>query len=165
MSTSPEPRRELAAEQFRLACAQFATGIAIASTLDEAGQPHGMTVNSFTSVSMNPPQILICVDITAGLLPIFTKGGHFGLSFLAEHQQDLSSRFARRGQNRFESTPWIAGDSGVPLIPDALAHLECRIDQTIHSGDHAILISRVLAADISSGRPLLYFERGYRRLE
>lgn len=165
MSTSPDPRRELAAEQFRLACAQFATGIAIASTIDDAGQPHGMTVNSFTSVSMNPPQILICVDITAGLLPIFTKGGYFGLSFLAEHQQDLSSRFARRGQNRFESTPWIVGHTGVPLIPNALAHLECRIDQTIHSGDHAILISRVLAADISSGRPLLYFERGYRKLE
>lgn len=165
MSTRPEPPPEFAAEQFRLACAQFATGIAIASTLDDAGQPHGMTVNSFTSVSMHPPQVLICVDITAGLLPIITKRGGFGLSFLAEHQQDLSSRFARRGQNRFESTPWIAGQSGVPLIPGALAHMECRIDQTIHTGDHAILISRVIAADISSGRPLLYFERGYRKLE
>ncbi len=165
MSTSFEPSAELTAEQFRLACAQFATGIAIAATLDDTGQPHGMTVNSFTSVSMEPPQILICVDITAGLLPIFASRGYFGLSFLTEEQQDLSSRFARRGQNRFESTPWVAGNSGVPLIPGSLARLECRIDRTIHSGDHVILISRVMAADISSGRPLLYFERGYRKLE
>ncbi|MCC6536248.1 MAG: flavin reductase family protein [Bryobacterales bacterium] len=165
MSTSPETQRELTAGQFRLACAEFATGIAIAATLDDAGQPHGMTVNSFTSVSMEPPLILICVDIVAGLLPIFTKASAFGLSFLAEQQQDLSSRFARRGQDRFESTPWEAGQTGVPLIPGALAHLECRIDQTIQAGDHAILISRVIAADISSGRPLLYFERGYRKLE
>lgn len=150
---------------FRRACAQFATGVAIASALDAQGLPHGMTVNSFTSVSMDPPLVLICVDRTSNLLPIFERCGHYGLSFLGHQQQTLSHRFAQRGQDRFDGTPWMPGAHGLPLIPEALAHLECRITQTAVVGDHAILIAEVVSADIHSGRPLLYFESGYRRLE
>ena len=151
--------------QFRRACAQFATGIAIASALDSDGFPHGMTINSFTSVSMDPPLVLICVDRTSNLLPIFERCGHYGLSFLGCHQQSLSTHFAGRGHDRFNGTPWIAGATGVPLIPEALAHLECRITQSAIAGDHAILIAEVISADIQTGRPLLYFASGYRRME
>jgi flavin reductase (DIM6/NTAB) family NADH-FMN oxidoreductase RutF len=150
---------------FRRACAQFATGVAIASALDQHGLPHGMTINSFTSVSMDPPLVLICVDKTSNLLSIFEHCGHYGLSFLGHHQQALSHRFAQRGQDRFDGTPWMPGAHGVPLIPDALAHLECRITSTVTAGDHTVLIAEVISADIQSGRPLLYFESGYRRLE
>ena len=151
--------------QFRRACAQFATGIAIASALDADGFPHGMTINSFTSVSVDPPLVLICVDRTSNLLPIFARCGHYGLSFLGCHQQSLSTHFAGRGHDRFNGTPWIAGATGVPLIPEALAHLECRITQSAIAGDHAILIAEVISADIQTGRPLLYFASGYRRME
>ena len=150
---------------FRRACAQFATGIAVASVLDLGGSPHGMTINSFTSVSLNPPLVLISVDLTSNLLPLFEQSGHYGLSFLGQEQQEISSRFALRGQNRFDGTKWMVGTIGLPLIPGALAHLECRITQTIQAGDHSLLIAEVISADIQSGKPLLYFESGYRRLE
>ncbi len=150
---------------FRRACAQFATGIAVASTLDRDGSPHGMTVNSFTSVSLDPPLVLISVDLTSNLLPLFEQSGHYGLSFLGQEQQEVSARFALRGQNRFDGTRWMVGTAGLPLIPDALAHLGCRITQTINAGDHTLLIAEVISADIQSGKPLLYFESGYRRLE
>ncbi len=150
---------------FRRACAQFATGIAVASVLDPGGSPHGMTINSFTSVSLDPPLVLISVDLTSNLLPLFEQSGHYGLSFLGQEQQEISSRFALRGQNRFDGTEWMVGTTGLPLIPGALAHLECRVTQTIQAGDHSLLIAEVISADIQSGKPLLYFESGYRRLE
>ncbi len=150
---------------FRRACAQFATGIAVASVLDPGGSPHGMTINSFTSVSLDPPLVLISVDLTSNLLPLFEQSGHYGLSFLGQEQQEISSRFALRGQNRFDGAKWMVGTTGLPLIPGALAHLECRVTQTIQAGDHSLLIAEVISADIQSGKPLLYFESGYRRLE
>ncbi len=150
---------------FRRACAQFATGVAIASAKDAEGQPHGMTINSFTSVSMDPPMVLICVDYTANLLSIFEQCGQYGLSFLSRQQQALSTRFAQRGQNRFGGMPWVAGSTGVPLIPGALAHLECRIAKSVAAGDHTVLIAEVVSADIQSGSPLLFFGSGYRSLE
>ncbi len=150
---------------FRRACAQFATGIAVASVLDPGGSPHGMTINSFTSVSLDPPLVLISVDLTSNLLPLFEQSGHYGLSFLGQEQQEISSRFALRGQNRFDGAKWMVGATGLPLIPGALAHLECRVTQTIRAGDHSLLIAEVISADIQSGKPLLYFESGYRRLE
>jgi flavin reductase (DIM6/NTAB) family NADH-FMN oxidoreductase RutF len=150
---------------FRRACAQFATGVAIASARDAEGQPHGMTINSFTSVSMDPPLVLICVDHTTNLLAVFEQCGHYGLSFLDRHQQSLSRRFAQRGQDRFEGMPWVSGSTGVPLIPGALAHLQCRIAQSVIAGDHTVLIAEVVSADIQSGSPLLFFGSGYRSLE
>ena len=150
---------------FRRACAQFATGIAIASAADSEGRPHGMTINSFTSVSMDPPLVLICIDGTSNLLPVFEHCGHYGLSFLGHHQQALSTRFAQRGQDRFDGVAWLTGSAGVPLIPDALAHLECRLTTTLVAGDHAILIAEVVSADIHSGKPLLYYQSSYRKLE
>jgi flavin reductase ActVB len=150
---------------FRRACAQFATGVAIASVLDPQGLPHGMTINSFTSVSMEPPLVLICIDRTCNLLAVFERAEYYGLSFLGQDQQPLSARFAQRGQDRFDGTPWVAGSTGVPLIPDALAHLQCRVTDTVPAGDHVVLIAEVISADIHSGTPLLFYESGYRRLE
>ena len=128
-------------------------------------QPHGMTINSFTSVSLDPPLVLISVDVTSKLLLLFEQSGQYGLSFLGQEQQDVSARFARRGENRFDGTRWVAGVTGLPLIPDALAHLECRIVNIVRAGDHAILIAEVISADIHGGKPLVYFESGYRSLE
>lgn len=153
------------ANLFRRACAQFATGIAVAAARDSLGQPHGLTINSFTSVSIDPPLVLICVDRVSNLLSIFEQSGGYGLSFLSREQMGLSIRFAQRGQDRFGGVMWMAGSTGVPLIPEALAHLECRIAQTVLAGDHAILIAEVLSADIHTGSPLLYFASGYRRFE
>ncbi len=147
---------------FRRACAKFATGIAVATVMDREGAPHGMTVNSFTSVSAGPPLVLICVDKASVLLELFRAAGQYGISVLKDGQRELSQRFAERGEDRFNSTPWIAGRIGVPLLPDALAHFECEIRQSVDAGDHAVLIAEVLALNMFEGSPLVYFDSGYR---
>lgn len=152
------------ATQFRRTCARFATGIAIATVNDEEGAPHGMTVNSFTSVSLVPPLVLFCVDYSANLLPLFRLARYYGLSVLSEEQEFLSSRFAQRGQDRFDGVDWFAGQMGVPLIPGALAHLECEVRQVVEAGDHAIFIAEVVTAGTAGGQPLLYFDSNYRHL-
>ena len=150
---------------FRRACARFATGITVATALDRDGAPHGMTVNSFASVSLDPPLLLICVDHSSVMLDLFRDSGRYGISVLSHSQRDLSQRFAERGQDRFNGTPWVPGQTGVPLLPDALAHFECEIRNIVNAGDHAILIAEVVALNAQEGTPVVFFDSGYRRLE
>ena len=150
---------------FRRTCARFATGIAVATVLDDTGTPHGMTVNSFTSVSLVPPLVLVCIDYSANLLPMFRAARYYGLSVLNESQKPLSNKFATRGQDRFDGITWTAGHTGVPLLPEALAHLECEVRQVVEAGDHAIFIGEVLQATAEDGKPLLYFDSSYRLLD
>ncbi len=149
---------------FRRACAQFATGIAVATVCDAAGAPHGLTVNSFTSVSLKPPLVLICVDYSSTVLPLFRASRHYGVSVLTESQQAISAKFARRGEDRFDGVAWSAGGAGVPLIEGALAQFECAVRQVVEAGDHAVLIGEVVRAEYAGGSPLLYFGSGYRRM-
>ena len=146
---------------FRRACAKYATGICIASIIGADDLPHGMTVNSFTSVSAVPPLVLVCVDYSSNLLRHFRATSHYGLSILSEHQQSLSDRFAARGQDRFTGVDWLPGKTGVPLIPGALAQMECKIQQIVEAGDHAIFIAEVVSAEIAGGKPLLFFDSSY----
>jgi flavin reductase (DIM6/NTAB) family NADH-FMN oxidoreductase RutF len=150
---------------FRRACGRFATGITVATLIGTDGLPHGMTVNSFTSVSAVPPLVLVCVDYSSNLLPHFRAARHFGVSVLNEDQQDLSNRFATKGQDRFGGTPWDPGVTGVPLIPGALARMECEIRNVVEAGDHAVFIAEVLRTDIADGRPLLFFDSAYRKID
>jgi flavin reductase (DIM6/NTAB) family NADH-FMN oxidoreductase RutF len=150
---------------FRRTCARYATGIAIATVLDSEGAPHGMTINSFTSVSLVPPIILFCVDFSSNLIPMFRAGSHCGVNVLAETQQQLSERFAKRGMDKFNEVEWEAGSSGSPLIPGCLAQLECAITSTVDAGDHLVVFGEVKAASCAEGRPLLYFGSRYRRLD
>jgi flavin reductase (DIM6/NTAB) family NADH-FMN oxidoreductase RutF len=151
-------------EHFRRACGRFATGITVVTTVDHDGNPHGMTANSFTSVSLDPPLVLVCVDYRAKILQTFQRAERFGINVLSEGQRDLSQAFARRGEDRFNGIEWQAGESGVPLLPGALAWLECVLVNAVDAGDHAILIARVDRAECHDGRPLLYFASGYENL-
>lgn len=134
------------------------------SLLDSAGQPQGMTANSFTSVSLEPPLILVCIDHKARLMEHVDGSAAFAVNILRESQQELSTHFARPGENRFEATEWYAGESGMPLIPGALATLECRMVQRIAAGDHTILLGEVVSAIRHEGRPLVYFNSSYQQL-
>ena len=155
----------MTSEEFRKVCSRFATGVAVLTVSDSAGAPHGLTVNSFTSVSVDPPLVLVCVDNSCTLLPLFESAFHFGLSFLDEQQQDISLRFAFVPERRFDGVNWRSGASGIPVIDGTLGWMECRIDQRIPAGDHLILIGEVVSAGTSpDGRPLIYFGSGYRRL-
>lgn len=148
-------------ERFRKTCAQFATGIVIATVSGSNGQPLGITVNSFTSVSCAPPLVLICVDYRSSILPHFRLSTHYGINVLSEQQRDVSVRFSQPELDRFVGIGWKQGSTGVPLLDGMLATMECAITQTVEAGDHAIFIGEVVSADTSEGRPLLYFGSSY----
>jgi flavin reductase (DIM6/NTAB) family NADH-FMN oxidoreductase RutF len=149
---------------FRQACSKFATGITIAAVSGVDGRPHGMTVNSFTSVSMTPPLVLICIDKNANVIEHFLAASSFAVSILNDAQMETSNRFAARGQDRFLDTPWHAAESGAPLIDGALATFDTAVSQVVEAGDHVILIGEVSALTIAEGRPLLYFGSSYQSL-
>jgi flavin reductase (DIM6/NTAB) family NADH-FMN oxidoreductase RutF len=149
---------------FRRCCSKFATGVTVATVMDAAGAPHGLTVNSFTSVSLVPPLVLICIDYSSNVLPMFRQATHYGINILGVEQRDLSTRFAMRGQDRFDGVAWQPGETNVPLIADALAYFECAVRHVVEAGDHAIFVAQVERAVHREGKPLLYFDSGYRSL-
>jgi flavin reductase (DIM6/NTAB) family NADH-FMN oxidoreductase RutF len=143
----------------------FATGITIVTALDAAGSPVGLTANSFTSVSLDPPLLLVCIANTAGTAPALREAGHFGVNVLQIGQQPTSNRFAAKGEDRFANQPWAPGQTGVPLLGSSLVSFECERESLHEAGDHFILIGRVVRAQFEPHRdPLLYFRGKYRRL-
>jgi len=149
---------------FRSACGKFSTGITVVTIIGEDGQPYGMTANSFTSVSLDPPLVLICIDRKAAILPRLESARFIGINVLAEDQTAISAQFARRGVNRFEAAGWFAGQTGVPLLEGLLAYFECALSQVIDGGDHRIFLAEVRHLKCFEGRPLLYFASAYRVL-
>jgi flavin reductase ActVB len=157
MSVSPS--------DFRRAMGQFATGITVVTTLDATGRPLGLTVNAFSSVSLDPVLVLVCIDNRSETHDGFEASQHFGVSVLAEGQQDWSHRFAFGGSEKFTAAPLLTGSTGVPLVPGALAHVECRVHSRHPAGDHTIYVGEVVSLDVSPGRPLLYHASAYRSLD
>jgi flavin reductase (DIM6/NTAB) family NADH-FMN oxidoreductase RutF len=151
-------------QQFRRICGKFASGITVATVLDAAGAAHGMTANSFTSVSLAPPLVLVCVDHRAGILKHFRTSDYFGINILSAGQRHLSDKFAGSGYDRFEGVDWFPGQTGVPLLRDVLATIECARMNVVTAGDHDILIGEVLHANCQDGEPLVFYSSQYRRL-
>jgi flavin reductase (DIM6/NTAB) family NADH-FMN oxidoreductase RutF len=158
------PMSRIEKQQFRRICGKFASGITVATVLDAAGAPHGMTANSFTSVSLNPPLVLVCVDHRARILEHFRIGEHFGVNILGASQRHFSDKFAGSGYDRFEGVEWHAGQTGVPLLPDVLATIECARMKVVTAGDHDIVIGEVLHANCQDGDPLVFYGSQYRCL-
>ena len=156
--------REVSADAFRRACGRFATGVAVATVLDRHGIPHGLTVSSFTSVSLQPPLVLICLGHEASVIGPFRAATYFGINVLSDRQRELSERFARPGMDRFDGLRWDSGATGAPLIPGALAVIECAAERRLPSGDHDIFVGRMVRAEVREGKPLLYFASQYRGL-
>jgi flavin reductase (DIM6/NTAB) family NADH-FMN oxidoreductase RutF len=121
-------------------------------------------VSSFTSVSLEPPLVLICLGHEVTMIEAFRAASHFGISVLREEDRELSTRFATKGHDRFNGIGWHRGHTGVPLVDCALAAFECEVHQRVTSGDHDILIGRVVATCVEDGPPLIYFASGYRKL-
>ena len=151
-------------ETFRDACARFTSGVAIATVRDQVGLPHGLTVSSFTPVSLRPPLILICVDYASLDLEHFRSNSHFAINVLTASQRDLSVRFSALREGRFDGLDWYSGSTGAPLLSGVLAVLECRVKEFVEAGDHAILIGAVVRAQSWEGQPLAYFNRNYRAI-
>lgn len=152
-------------KEFRRAGGKFLTGVTIATVRAADGKPHGLTANSFSTVSLTPPLILLCVDTRAKLLDHFFGTGYFAVNVLSEAQQELSSRFAKPNIDRFEGVAWQEGRTGAPLLPGSLATLECKLVQQPVAGDHVILVGEVLHLNIAEeGHPLCYFCGSYRQI-
>ncbi|MGD0679255.1 MAG: flavin reductase family protein [Polyangiaceae bacterium] len=146
---------------FREALSQFASGVTIVAVRQAAGLS-GFTATGFSSVSLAPPLILVCVNKIASAHGAFVAAECFGVSVLAEQQAWIATQFARSGVDRFAGIPMAReGLSGVPLIRDALAHIVCRRHAVHDAGDHTIVIGEVLEACVTPGRPLVHFSRQF----
>jgi flavin reductase (DIM6/NTAB) family NADH-FMN oxidoreductase RutF len=153
------------AKHYRRVCSRFASGVTIVTVKDSSGILHGMTASSFTSVSLRPPLILVCVGSGTRILEAFESSDHFCVNVLCESQRRLSERFAGTGYDRFEGIDWHSGATGSPLLPGVLATFECARFRTFNAGDHDILIGQVLHAECRDGEPLVHFASQYRGLE
>jgi flavin reductase (DIM6/NTAB) family NADH-FMN oxidoreductase RutF len=138
--------------------------VAVASVTDSQGTPHGLTVNSFTSVSLAPPLILICLGREVTSIDVFRTASHFAINILAEDQGEISMRFARQAHHRFEGLEWRRGEYGAPMLAGVLAEMECALRRAIPAGDHDILLGEVLRVRIHKGDPLVHYASRYRHL-
>ena len=163
MTTSP-----LTTLEFRKALGQFSTGVTVVTVEREPGKIQGMTANSFTSVSLDPLLILVCVDHRAKILPFLQKKKRFGVSVLKAGQQAVSEYFARgvhsaEAEERL-SIRYARTASGLPVLEDTLLQLSCSTVSSHLAGDHTIFIAEVHDAEIREGEPLLYFRGEYRSI-
>ncbi|WP_282610298.1 flavin reductase family protein [Pelagibius sp. Alg239-R121] len=149
----------------RNAFGTFATGVTVITTREEAGTPRGFTANSFTSVSLDPPLLLVCIGKSAASLPVFSEGHGFAVNILGEDQKDLSGLFATQRPDKFEVTEWTSGKSGMPLLAGTLSWFECSRETVVDAGDHVILIGRVSDYAYRRNPPLGYVNGGYFTLE
>jgi flavin reductase (DIM6/NTAB) family NADH-FMN oxidoreductase RutF len=154
----------VAPDEFRRVLSHFATGVTIVTTRDVDGRATGLTVSAFCSVSLDPPQVLVCVDHKSQSYPALRDGAHFAVNFLGDAHEEVSRRFATTRLDKFDGVPHSFGKHGSPLIEGALAQLECRIVSRHVEGDHTILVGRVEEARNGAGEPLLYFRGKYRRI-
>lgn len=162
---APEYRSGSDARTLRDALGCFATGVTIVTTTAADGSPIGLTANSFTSVSLDPPLLLVCIAKKAGSAATLKAASHFAVNVLQIGQQPASDRFARKSEDRFADTAWEPGETGVPVLKGSLSSFECAQDAVHDGGDHFILIGKVIKASFESRRdPLLYFRGKYRRL-
>jgi flavin reductase (DIM6/NTAB) family NADH-FMN oxidoreductase RutF len=150
--------------QFRQLSSLWATGVSVVTTVAENGQYYGLTVNGLTSLSLEPPLFLICIDRKSDTLEPLTSSRVFCINILTAEQQGLAERFATKGQQKFANMSAVRGRLGAPLIQGALAALECRVSRIVEGGDHVIFIGELAANHIGRGEPLIFFRNAYTRL-
>ncbi len=151
---------------FRNSLAMFATGVTVVTAADQAGEPVGMTVSSFNSVSLDPPLILFSIGRDVRSLSVLRKAAGYAVSVLGVNQTDLSQRFASTGADKWQGIEPECGYGGAPLIPDAIATFECRPYAVHDGGDHEIFVGEVVGHHSrQTAEPLVFFGGSYRFLE
>jgi len=149
-------------QELRKIMGSFATGVTVVTT--DTDPPTGLTANSVTSLSLDPPLILFAVDKKAGSLAAFNETRRFAVSILTTEQQDISNRFATPGPKDFSDLSIRTAETGAPVLADALAWADCRVVDVLPGGDHDIFIGEVVAGDVNVGDPLLYYAGKYREI-
>ncbi len=149
---------------FRAVLGRFASGVTIVTTVDQEGRDQGMTVSAFTSLSLDPPLVLVNIAHNASLWPALEKAEHFAINILSASQEALSRRFSSREGDRFDGVGFTRGSTGVALLDDTLAAVECNITARVAQGDHSILVGSVEYGITRDLQPLLYYRGGYASL-
>ena len=143
----------------------FATGVTVVTCFDQSGQPIGLTANSFNSVSLDPPLLLVCIAKAAASAEAMIGAAHFAVNVLQTGQQPASIRFSTRDEDRFGKSDWSPGEFGAPVLGSSLSVFECERHAVHDGGDHHMLVGHVLKASFDPTLdPLLYFRGRYRRL-
>jgi 3-hydroxy-9,10-secoandrosta-1,3,5(10)-triene-9,17-dione monooxygenase reductase component len=148
-------------DTFRRIMGSLPTGVTIVTTRDAHGEPRGLTVSSCTSVSLDPPLLLICLVRSSRSRAAILRTGSFAVNILEADHEELARRFASPMENKFGELRLYEGLSGMPLLADALATAECEIAQTMEAGDHTIIVGRVVEGHTREGRPLMHFRRQF----
>jgi flavin reductase (DIM6/NTAB) family NADH-FMN oxidoreductase RutF len=149
---------------FRAISSSFPTGVLIITTLDEHGEPKGLTSQAFIGVSTDPPLMLVSIDKTSRTLPALQKHRAFVINFLKEGAEDLASLFASKSDDKFNNLRWEPAQDagGAPILRDfSLAYAVCRVTETHNAGDHILFIASVEAGEALGGTPLVYHKRTY----
>ncbi len=136
---------------------KFATGVTVVTCRDARGRPCGITANSFSSVSLDPPLVLWNISKVSSSLEAYLAADAFAINVLAEHQHETASHFARSDDRLFDGMEFVDGAGGAPLLPGTLAVLECRRHQVHDAGDHYIIVGEVTRHESRDGDPLLFF--------
>jgi flavin reductase (DIM6/NTAB) family NADH-FMN oxidoreductase RutF len=145
----------------RNAMGQFASGVTVVTALDAGGTPVGCTVSAFSSLSLDPPLVLVCVDKRRLMHSVLSGASSFAINILSKTQAEIALNFARPTDNKFEVVAHHAAGDGSPLLDGAITHIECRSEQQLEGGDHTIFIGRVMQVRISPGEPLLYSQGAF----
>jgi flavin reductase (DIM6/NTAB) family NADH-FMN oxidoreductase RutF len=151
-------------DEFRTALSHFASGVTVVTASCKDGVLRGLTVSAFSSLSLDPPLILICIDKRASLHDHLAEGSYFAVNILSEDQEIISRRFASKEGDRFSGIGYRAGTTGAPILEGVLAHLECRVVAAYPGGDHTIYVGEVEGTAKTEAKPLGYFRGGYAKL-
>jgi flavin reductase ActVB len=150
---------------FQEAMMRFASGVTIATTVDDDGSWKGFTASAFCSLSIDPPLILVCQARTSSSFEAFARCARFVVNILGEDHEEVARSFARSGGDKFADQGFQAGSfSGLPVLPDALAVVGCDMHARYDGGDHEILIGKVYACQVRDGSPVLHFHSRFHRL-
>jgi flavin reductase (DIM6/NTAB) family NADH-FMN oxidoreductase RutF len=154
----------LDATEFRAFAGHFATGVAVVTTRDGCGKPNGLTINAVTSLSLDPPLLLICLANDSSTLAAINQSAAFCVHYLAADQQTLSNHFARKLDDKFLESSHSIGGSGCPILEGVVAYCECEVQGSYPGGDHTILVGAVTRTSVTGGDPLIYHRGRYHGL-
>ena len=143
----------------------FATGVTVVTSRANDGTPIGMTVNSFTSLSLDPPMVLVTIAKRASLYADFMRAESFAVNVLCAEQEGLSRTFAAKGIDRFAHLDYRQQATGAPVLDGVLGYFDCKVTERYEGGDHIILVGEVVDGDVNEGQPLLFFKGQYASIQ
>jgi flavin reductase (DIM6/NTAB) family NADH-FMN oxidoreductase RutF len=167
-ASRPSPEADVSSAELRDAMGHFATGVTVITTLDADGEPVGTTANAVTSLSLDPPLVLVCFDLGSATLAALRGHGAFAVNVLGQRQHQLSANFAKRGLAAvWDGVTHHRGPTGSPRLADVIAVIECTVEHAFPGGDHEIVIGRVRHVQVSgdAAAPLLFWRGRYATLD